>query len=143
MTQIYNGSRLTVDSPEDRQVRMLRLRTTPAEAPCPGDRLMAEEWRLHERVVQRDGSALLECFDRVADLVYCMALARTGDQASAEDLAEAVFVAFWRDPAAFSPLHGPLGVQLLRRMTGGPVSVSPGQELASAGRGQSGAAEGS
>lgn len=107
------------------------------------DRLLADESRLHERVVQRDGSALLECFDRAADLIYCMALARTGDQASAEELTEAVFVALWRDPAAFAPSQGPLGLQLLRRMAAGLVSASPGQELARAGRGQSGAAEGS
>lgn len=106
---------------------MLRLSVTPAEAPLPSDRLVAEESRLHERVVQRDELALLECFDRVADLVYCMALARTGDQASAEALTEAVFLALWRDPAAFSPSHGPLGLQLLRRMTAGLVGVSPRQ----------------
>ena len=122
---------------------MLRLSATRAEASLPTDRLVADESRLHERVVQRDEAALLECFDRTADLVYCMALARTGDQASAEDLTEAVFVALWRDPAAFSPSHGPLVLQLLRRMAAGLVSASPGQELASAGRGQSSAAEGS
>jgi hypothetical protein len=122
---------------------MLRLSTTPAEASLPTDRLMADESRLHERVVQRDGAALLECFDRAADLVYCMALARTGDQASAEALTEAAFVALWRDPAAFPPSQGPLGLQLLRRMAVGRISASPGQELASAGRGQSSAAEGS
>ena len=122
---------------------MLRLSTTRAEASRPTDRLMADESRLHERVVQRDGSALLECFDRAADLVYCLAVARTGDQASAEALTEALFVALWRDPAAFPPSQGPLALQLLRRMAAGLLSASPGQELASAGRGQSRTAEGS
>jgi hypothetical protein len=122
---------------------MLRLSTTPAEASLLTDRLMADESRLHDRVVQRDGAALLECFDRAADLVYCMALARTGDEASAEELTEAVFVALWRDPAAFAPHQGPLGLQLLRRMAAGLVSASPGQELASTGRGQGSPAEGS
>jgi hypothetical protein len=73
--------------------------------------------------VQRDESALLECFDRVGDLLYCMALARTGRPAVAEELTEAVFVALWRDPAAFPPSQGPLGLQLLRRMAAGLVSV--------------------
>jgi Sigma-70 region 2 len=122
---------------------MLRLSTTPAEDSQPTDRLMADELRLHERVVEHDESALLECFDRVAGLVYCAALARTGDQASAEDVTEAAFVALWRDPAAFPPSQGPLGLQLLRRMAAGRVNASPGQELASAGRGQGSAAEGS
>ncbi|HWC11219.1 MAG TPA: hypothetical protein VG455_08355 [Acidimicrobiales bacterium] len=85
---------------------------------------MAEESRLHERVVQRDESAVLECFDRAGDLLYCMALARTGDQASAEALTEAAFVALWRDPAAFPPSQGPLGLQLLRRMAAGPRPTS-------------------
>ena len=88
---------------------------------------MAEELRLLERVVQRDEAALLECFDRAGQLVYCMALARTGDQASAEELTEAVFVTLWRDPAAFSSSGGPLGLQLLRWMTAGRVRVSAGQ----------------
>ena len=123
--------------------RMLRLSTTPAEASLPIDWLMADELRVHERVVERDRAALLECFDRAADLVYCMALARTGDEASAQALTEAVFVALWRDPAAFPPSQGPLGLQLLRRMAAGLVSASPGQELASAGRGQSSATQGS
>ncbi|HEX2192130.1 MAG TPA: hypothetical protein VHH09_02975 [Acidimicrobiales bacterium] len=102
---------------------MLRLSAPSAEGPVPAHRLLAEESRLHERVVRRDESALLECFDRIGDLVYCMALARTGRQASAEELTEAVFVAFWRDPAAFPPSQGPLGLQLLRRMSEGPLSV--------------------
>ena len=106
---------------------MLRLSATPADAPLSGDRLVAEESRLHERVVRGDESALLECFNRVGDLVYCMALARTGDQTSAEELTEAVFLALWRDPAAFSPSHGPLELQLLCRMTSGLVSVSTGR----------------
>ena len=106
------------------------------------DRLMTDESRLHERGVQRDGSALLECFDRAAGLVYCVAFARTGDRASAEEWTGAVFVALWRDPAAFPPSQGPLGLQLLRWMAAGLVSASPGQELAGAGRGQSRSAEG-
>ena len=102
---------------------MLRLGATSAEVPVPADRLLAEESRLHERIVQRDESALWGCFHRIGELVYCMALARTGRQAAAEELTEAVFVAFWRDPAAFPPTQGPLGMQLLRRVSEGPVGV--------------------
>lgn len=103
---------------------MLRLSGT-REAPPPTDRLIEEELRLHERVVQRDESALLECLDRVGDLVYCMALLQTGRPALAEELTERLFVAFWRDPEAFPPTQGPLGLQLVRRLTEGLVTVSP------------------
>ena len=102
---------------------MVRL-ATPAEARPSTESLIEEERRLHERVVQRDESALLECLDRIGDLVYCTALLRTGRQASAEDLTERLFVAYWRNPEAFHPSRGPLGLQFLRRMTEALGSVS-------------------
>ncbi len=103
---------------------MLRLSATSAEGPPSTERLIEEESRLYERVVRGDESALLECLDRIGHLVYCMAVVHTGGQASAEELTERLFLAFWRDPQAFPPSRGPLGLQLLRRMTEGLVSAS-------------------
>ena len=96
---------------------MPRLSAPPAAAArSGGERLVEEERRLYERVLRRDASALLECVDRFGDLVYCVALARTGAQTSAEGLTEALFVAFWRHPEGFPQSDGPLGQQFLRRM---------------------------
>lgn len=58
----------------------------------------------------------MECF-RIGHVVYCVARLRTGEDSAAEDLTEAVFVEFWRDPEAFPPGHGPLALQLIGRMT--------------------------
>lgn len=91
--------------------------TAPAVARLPSEALVEEELSLHERVVQRDESALLQCFDRVGHLVYCTALVCTGSRTSAEELTETMFVRFWRDPRAFPPSRGPLSLQLIRRMT--------------------------
>lgn len=102
------------------------LSATPAQARRSTESLIEAESRLYERVVRRDESALLECLDRIGHLVYCMALLQPGRQASAEEITEELFVAFWRDPEAFPPSRGPLALQLLRRMTEGPVGVSPG-----------------
>ncbi|HEX2042816.1 MAG TPA: hypothetical protein VHF24_09290 [Acidimicrobiales bacterium] len=86
--------------------------------PPRGEELTEEEQLLYERVVQRDESALLECFDRVGHVVYCMALLCSDGRASAEELTETVFVRFWQDPQGFGPAaDGPLAVQLIRRMT--------------------------
>ncbi len=90
-----------------------------------GEELIEEELSLYERVVQRDESALLECFDRIGHVVYCMALLCSDGRASAEELTETVFVRFWRDPRGFRPADGPLAVQLIRRMTG---DLSSGHE---------------
>ncbi len=105
---------------------MLGLSGTSAGARPSTEALIEEERELHERVVQRDESALLECLDRTGPLVYCMALQHTGGQAAAEDFTERIFLAFWRNPHAFPPSQGPLGLQLLRRLTDGRVTVSRG-----------------
>lgn len=93
------------------------LSPTPSAAPPTTERLIDEESRLYEQVVKRDTSALLECLDRVGPLVYCSALAHTGREAAAEQLTEALFLSFWREPEAFPLSRGPLGLQLLCRMT--------------------------
>ena len=102
---------------------MLRL-ATPVAAPPSTESLIEEERRLYERVVQRDESALLECLDRIGHLVYCMALARTGQRNSAEELTERLFVAYWRNPRTFEPSRGPLGLQFLCRMADELGSIS-------------------
>lgn len=102
---------------------MESLRYTAVEE-RPGRHLMDAERRLHQRVVARDQSALLEWLRLVGDVVYCAALSRTGTAAEAEDLTEALFLDVWRQPALFDPADGPLTLQLIRRMTQRPVAVA-------------------
>ncbi len=104
---------------DDRQVSALPLETDAevALAPPRGGEQTEKELSLYARVVERDESALLECFDRIGHVVYCMALLCSDGRASAEELTETVFVRFWQDPQGFSPADGPLAVQLIRRMT--------------------------
>ena len=90
----------------------------------PGRHLLDVELRLHQRVVARDRSALLEWLQLVGDVVYCAALSRTGRDAEAEELTEALFLEVWRHPAMFHPADGPLGLQLIRRMSQRPVAVA-------------------
>lgn len=71
---------------------------------------------LHDRLLERDPSALLECLDRFGASVYCIALARTGDVAAAEDLTERVFVDLWRRPEEFDPCRAPIVLQVVRRL---------------------------
>jgi hypothetical protein len=79
-------------------------------------KLFDEELRLHERIVARDQSAVLEFLDRVGGVVYCMAVARTGDPTAAEDLTERFFLDLWREPERFHPAHGPVALQLIGRL---------------------------
>jgi hypothetical protein len=73
-----------------------------------------EEVRLHERLLDRDRSALLECLDRFGHVVHSTSLATSDDSASAEAVTERVFVELWRRPEAFHPRYGPLLLQLVR-----------------------------
>lgn len=74
---------------------------------------------LHERILDGDPSALLDCLDRFGASVYCIALARTGDVAAAEDLTERAFVELWRRPTEFDPRRAPIVLQLVRRLLRG------------------------
>ena len=78
--------------------------------------LLHEDLRLHQRIVARDESALMECLDRIGDIVYCIALRRAADAAAAEDLTEALFLELWREPDRFHPERGPVALQLIQRM---------------------------
>lgn len=91
-------------------------RVAAQDPPRPSGR-RDEERRLHERVVAGDELALLECFDRMGDMVFCAALLLSGQRSIAEDLTEALFVDLWRAPKAFDPADGPLGLQMIRRLT--------------------------
>lgn len=91
--------------------------TSPTAAGLSGEALAEEELSLHERVVQRDESALLQCFDRIGHLVYCVALSCTESHESAEELTEEMFVGYWQHPHDFPPARGPLSLQLIRRIT--------------------------
>ena len=72
-----------------------------------------EEARLHGRLLDRDKSALLECVDRFAHVVYSTSLATSDDSTFAEAVTERVFVELWRRPEAFHPRYGPLLLQLV------------------------------
>ena len=82
----------------------------------PSATLLEEERLLHERIVQRDDSALLEYLDRMGHVLYCAALMHTGDTTAAEALTEELFIDLWQEPEAFNPAHGPAALQLLERM---------------------------
>ena len=84
------------------------------DARWEGGRLREEEASLHERLVDRDQSALLECLDRFGHIVYSTSLTETGDSVVAEAVTERVFVQLWRRPEAFHPRRGPLLLQLVR-----------------------------
>ncbi len=86
-----------------------------------------EQLRLHARIVDRDESALLECFDRFGHVVYCALREATRDPALAEDLTEQLFVLLWRDAKRFHPNQGPIALQLLATLP--TSSPGPGRHL--------------
>ena len=57
--------------------------------------------RLMERVKQRDAAAFETLYDRHQRLVYGIAFKMLGDEASAEDLTQAVFLKVWSAPQTF------------------------------------------
>lgn len=81
---------------------------------CDGGPVRDEETWLHERLVERDKSALLEGLDRFGRIVYSTSLAESGGSLVAEAVTEHVFVELWRRPEAFHPRRGPLALQLVR-----------------------------
>ncbi len=86
-----------------------------------------EQLRLHARIIDRDESALLECFDRFGHVVYCALREATRDPALAEDLTEQLFVLLWRDAKRFHPNQGPIALQLLATLP--TSSPGPGRHL--------------
>jgi RNA polymerase sigma factor (sigma-70 family) len=67
-----------------------------------------EEDGLHTRLLDGDGSALSEIYDRFGELVFGLALRTTRDRTLAEDVTQETFVALWQAPAKFDPTRGSL-----------------------------------
>ena len=57
-------------------------------------------------------TSFAEIYERHAPGVYAAALRVLGRPAAAEDVAQDVFLRFWRDPGRFDPGRGPLGPYL-------------------------------
>lgn len=94
------------------------LHASPSlRAPSPAEQMLEDERSLYRRIVARDELALLESFDRSGHLVFCTALLLSGESSTAEDLTEELFAELWRSPEGFAPTHGPLGLQMIRRLT--------------------------
>jgi RNA polymerase sigma-70 factor, ECF subfamily len=68
--------------------------------------------RVHGGLLAGDENALADAYDCYAPLVYGIALRATGDEATAEDLTEQVFLRMWEHPAEFDPDRGSLRVLL-------------------------------
>jgi RNA polymerase sigma-70 factor (ECF subfamily) len=64
--------------------------------------------RLRERLVDGDGDALAEAYDRWATLVFTVARRITGDDGVAEDVTQDVFLRLWQTPERYDPDRGPL-----------------------------------
>lgn len=54
--------------------------------------LVAADRHLHDRLLSRDPSAVVDCLDRFGASLYCIALAESGDIEVAEDLTERSFL---------------------------------------------------
>ena len=61
---------------------------------------------LVDRVVARDEEAFAELYERYSDLVYSVGLRVLADPTSALDVAQDVFIRFWRNPGSFDPQRG-------------------------------------
>jgi len=69
--------------------------------------------RLAVGLRQRSSDALAEVYRRHGGAVIGRARDRCGDPAAAEDIAQEVFLALWRDPTRFDPSRGSLRTYLL------------------------------
>jgi RNA polymerase sigma-70 factor (ECF subfamily) len=64
--------------------------------------------RLRERLVDGDGDALAEAYDRCAALVFAVARRITGEDGGAEDVTQDVFLRLWQAPQRYDPDRGSL-----------------------------------
>lgn len=65
------------------------------------------------RLAAGDDRALEEVIDRLGPAVYGAALRIVGDNASAQDVVQDVFVEFWSNPGRYDPGVGPLRTYLI------------------------------
>jgi RNA polymerase sigma-70 factor (ECF subfamily) len=65
--------------------------------------------QLHDALLQRDGDALAQIYDRYASTVFSVALRVIGDREHAQDVAQEVFLALWRAPENYRRERGSLG----------------------------------
>lgn len=109
----------------------MSLTASPRPSLTEGEAMLLEQERIHERIVAGDKLALLESLDRIGGMVFCVALLLTGQHHAAEALTEALFLELWREPDQFAPKHGPLGVQMIRRLVDGivPRTDAPGARV--------------
>lgn len=68
---------------------------------------------LARRVCAHDEHAFEALYDRFADSVYAVALRVLGEPGPAQDVAQEVFLRFWRMPQGFDPERGRFGTWLL------------------------------
>ncbi|HWQ27490.1 MAG TPA: sigma-70 family RNA polymerase sigma factor, partial [Dehalococcoidia bacterium] len=68
---------------------------------------------LAARVTRGDAGAFEALFDRYGDLVYSVAYRVLEDRHAAEDIAQEVFLKFWRRPSLFDPGRGRFATWLI------------------------------
>jgi RNA polymerase sigma-70 factor (ECF subfamily) len=69
--------------------------------------------RLLDRMVQGDGDALAELYDRYARPVYSLALRILRDAGDAEDIVQEVFAQLWRHASRYTATRGVVAAWLL------------------------------
>jgi RNA polymerase sigma factor (sigma-70 family) len=68
----------------------------------------SERHRLHQRLVDRDKTALAEIFDEFGPVVFGIILRVTGARGAAEDMTQEILLDLWSRPHRFDPARGNL-----------------------------------
>jgi RNA polymerase sigma-70 factor (ECF subfamily) len=76
-------------------------------------RPLASDHELIKRLVERDGDALSELYDRYSALVYSVALRVLRDTGAAEEILQDIFYSLWEKAARFDATRGSLAGWLL------------------------------